>query len=159
MPWIFACERYGTTLSQVLCIYSSTLKYITEMNTFKNQFSQVNYFLLQCISVCSNYFLLKCNKPNIYCSSKRSPSFFSSFQSQYSSQERLHQLPFQPTQEELGRLYKVFGTNDCHSSLEDDGRHSPLSPFMRPRSRSLRYVQLLTITELCKILLNLYKKT
>ena len=77
MPWIFACERYGTTLSQVLCIYSSTLKYITEMNTFKNQyeFSQVNYFLLQCISVCSNYFLLKCNKPNIYCSSKCSPSF------------------------------------------------------------------------------------
>ncbi|XP_053394336.1 microtubule-associated serine/threonine-protein kinase 3-like isoform X2 [Mercenaria mercenaria] len=61
----------------------------------------------------------------------------SSLSSQYSSQERLHQLPSQPTQEDIGKLYKHFATNDGHSSLEDDGRQSPLSPFMRPRSRSL----------------------
>ena len=63
------------------------------------------------------------------------------FQSQYSSQEKLNQLPYHPNNEDLGLYAKHFsGPHEGHMiSLDDnDGRHSPLSPFQRPRSRSLR---------------------
>ena len=66
-------------------------------------------------------------------------------QSQYSSQEKLHQLPYQPTPDDLRRIHKHFSSNESNPGIDvDDVTAAGVagggckSPLIRPRSRSLR---------------------
>jgi len=62
------------------------------------------------------------------------------FQSQCSSQERLHQLPNMPTSDELHMFSKHFSSNDSTHSAEEDNIIYRKPRFNRPRSRSLRLI-------------------
>ena len=47
-------------------------------------------------------------------------------------------MPYVTTAEEYGLMNRHYSTGG--DGGEEEGRSSPLSPLMRPRSRSLRYI-------------------
>ena len=72
-------------------------------------------------------------------------SFIDAFQSQCSSQERLNHLPTVPTAEEMRFLSRHFSSNESNPVIEETDAAAAAgrrSPRMRPRSRSLRFVEL-----------------
>ncbi|XP_069126975.1 microtubule-associated serine/threonine-protein kinase 3-like isoform X2 [Argopecten irradians] len=59
----------------------------------------------------------------------------SNVSSQYSSQEKLNQIAYPLGSDELSLFTRNLTTAD--HTVDEDGGHSPVSPLMRPRSRSL----------------------